>query len=80
MKIRLKLTLSPFRPKALAKKAAYSALRIYLLLCVALYFLQDHPLYHPSSDTELALAIDSNPNVVETKIPTPDGATVGRST
>ncbi len=66
--------------KAFLKKIAYSALRIYVVLCVALFFLQDHLLYHPSSDAELALAIDSNPNVAETRIPTADGFTAGRST
>ena len=80
MKLRFKITLLPFRPKLLAKKAALSALCIYFVLCVALFFLQDHLLYHPSSDAELALAIDSNPNVVETRIPTAVGFTAGRST
>lgn len=80
MKLRFKIALPPFRPKLLAKKVVLSALRIYFVLCVALYFLQDYLLYHPSSDTELALAIDSNPGVTETKIPTADGFSVGRST
>lgn len=80
MKLRFKIALPPLRPKLLAKKVALSALRVYFVVCVALYFFQDHLLYHPSWDTELALAIDSNPNVTETKIPTADGFTAGRST
>lgn len=80
MKFSFKTVLPPLHLKVLAKKAAWSALRIYLLLCIGLYFLQDHLLYHPSSDAELDQALDSNPNIVETKIPTEDGGTVGRST
>jgi hypothetical protein len=64
--------------KTNAKRGVFSILRIYGMLCLALFLLQDFLLYHPSSDPEFAETLLANPKVQTVSLPTDDGNSVGR--
>lgn len=58
--------------KKIPKILALSAIRVYLVALAALYLLQDHLLYHPSNDPELAAILDQNPGMEKIALPTED--------